>query len=121
MNNIFFIDEVKQLVRQYNDQEITIGKLTELLNEKVATARPMGIIIKQDAILNHVKVNCRIKKNSIIIDLYTEPVHSDPSDVIDEDDFQPCSECDGHDACRDFGCAIQLGLDRSANPLPFPL
>lgn len=22
----------------------------------------------------------------------------------DEDEFEPCSDCDGHDACRDFGC-----------------
>jgi hypothetical protein len=28
----------------------------------------------------------------------------------DEDDFQPCDECDGHDACEDFGCAIKAGL-----------
>jgi len=27
-----------------------------------------------------------------------------------EDNFQPCSECDGHDACSDFGCAIKAGL-----------
>lgn len=28
----------------------------------------------------------------------------------DDDDFMPCSQCDGHDACRDFGCAFELGL-----------
>lgn len=33
---------------------------------------------------------------------------ADPDD--DEDDFEPCSECDGHDACADFGCAIKAGL-----------
>jgi len=22
----------------------------------------------------------------------------------------PCDGCDGHDACRDFGCAFKLGL-----------
>ena len=27
-----------------------------------------------------------------------------------EDDFEQCSSCDGHDACRDFGCAHKLGL-----------
>ncbi len=26
-----------------------------------------------------------------------------------DSDFGWCSECDGHDACRDFGCAIKLG------------
>ena len=31
-------------------------------------------------------------------------------DYEDEDDFEPCSECDGHDACADFGCAIKSGL-----------
>jgi hypothetical protein len=30
--------------------------------------------------------------------------------IDDEDDFQRCSNCDGHDACADFGCAIKLGL-----------
>lgn len=30
----------------------------------------------------------------------------------DSDDFIPCSKCDGHDACEDFGCAIELGLER---------
>lgn len=29
---------------------------------------------------------------------------------IDDDDFDPCSDCDGHDACRDFGCAFKAGL-----------
>lgn len=33
----------------------------------------------------------------------------DPDDDED-DDFDPCSECDGHDACADFGCAIKAGL-----------
>lgn len=32
-----------------------------------------------------------------------------------EDNFQPCSECDGHDACADFGCAIKAGLGRLVN------
>jgi hypothetical protein len=31
-------------------------------------------------------------------------------DYNDDDDFEPCSECDGHDACRDFGCAIKAGI-----------
>lgn len=26
----------------------------------------------------------------------------------DEDDFEECDECDGHDACRDFGCEEKL-------------
>jgi hypothetical protein len=31
-------------------------------------------------------------------------------DDEDDDGFIPCADCDGHDACRDFGCAIKLGL-----------
>lgn len=27
-----------------------------------------------------------------------------------EDEFTPCSGCDGHDACEDFGCAIKSGI-----------
>ena len=36
-----------------------------------------------------------------------------PEPDLDEDDeieFIPCSRCDGHDACEDFGCAFELGL-----------
>lgn len=28
----------------------------------------------------------------------------------DEIEFTPCSRCDGHPACEDFGCAFDLGL-----------
>lgn len=36
----------------------------------------------------------------------------DPDDDNDyEPDFVPCSSCDGHAACEDFGCAIKLGLE----------
>lgn len=27
-----------------------------------------------------------------------------------QDDFIPCSNCDGHDACWDFGCAFEQGI-----------
>lgn len=30
----------------------------------------------------------------------------------EENEFTPCSECDGHPACEDFGCAYELGLGR---------
>lgn len=38
------------------------------------------------------------------------------NDDIDEDDdnWQPCDDCDLPDACCDFGCAIEAGL-RSPN------
>lgn len=26
-------------------------------------------------------------------------------------EFTNCSNCDGHPACEDFGCAFKLGLD----------
>lgn len=32
----------------------------------------------------------------------------------DEDieyEFERCSRCDGHDACEDFGCAIEMGIE----------
>lgn len=35
---------------------------------------------------------------------------ADDDGLEDEDNFQPCEQCDGHDACRDFGCAFKLGL-----------
>lgn len=30
----------------------------------------------------------------------------------DEDDFQPCDNCDLPDACADFGCAVKAGLHK---------
>lgn len=36
--------------------------------------------------------------------------HVFDDDDDDESEFHACSECDGHDACEDFGCAIKLGL-----------
>jgi hypothetical protein len=35
----------------------------------------------------------------------------------DEDSgFVRCAECDGHDACEDFGCAIIHGLGHMVKP-----
>lgn len=31
---------------------------------------------------------------------------------FEEVEFIPCSKCDGHPACEDYGCAIKLGLGR---------
>jgi hypothetical protein len=36
-------------------------------------------------------------------------------DDYDEDEFSPCSKCDGHAACEDFGCAFELGLGKLIN------
>ena len=32
------------------------------------------------------------------------------SEEDDEVEFERCSDCDGHDACADFGCAIKSGI-----------
>jgi hypothetical protein len=34
------------------------------------------------------------------------------NDYEDETEFIPCSKCDGHPACEDFGCAIEAGLGK---------
>lgn len=39
-----------------------------------------------------------------------EPV--DFFDDEEENEFIPCDKCDGHPACEDFGCAIELRLGR---------
>jgi hypothetical protein len=31
-------------------------------------------------------------------------------DIDDEEEFKECTECDGHPACEDFGCAIKAGI-----------
>ena len=36
----------------------------------------------------------------------------EPDEVDDDIEFIPCSKCDGHPACEDFGCAYELGLGR---------
>jgi len=39
----------------------------------------------------------------------------------DDNEFQRCSKCDGHDACEDFGCAFKAGLGHLVenDDLPF--
>ncbi len=32
------------------------------------------------------------------------------SEKDDEIEFERCPDCDGHDACEDFGCAIKQGI-----------
>jgi hypothetical protein len=34
----------------------------------------------------------------------------DRDDDSDEFEFIPCSKCDGHPACEDFGCAYELKI-----------
>lgn len=36
------------------------------------------------------------------------------SEEDDEVEFERCSDCDGHDACADFGCAIKAGIIQSS-------
>jgi len=55
-------------------------------------------------------------------DEYPEPPFEPDDDYFldDEDDFVECDKCDGHDACRDFGCAFKLGLGhmvQNQNPI----
>jgi len=42
----------------------------------------------------------------------------DEDDYSDEDEFIPCSRCDGHDACADFGCAFEHGLGHMVQQEP---
>ena len=39
----------------------------------------------------------------------------EPDDDFNEEEFIPCSKCDGHPACEDFGCAYEAGLGRMVN------
>lgn len=41
-----------------------------------------------------------------------------PDDFEEEHEFIPCSRCDGHPACEDFGCAYKLGLGRMVKKDP---
>jgi hypothetical protein len=41
-------------------------------------------------------------------------------DCWEEEEFNPCSECDGHPACEDFGCAIELGIGRMVQKIVYP-
>jgi len=42
----------------------------------------------------------------------------DEDDYSDEDEFIPCSRCDGHDACADYGCAFEHGLGHMVQQEP---
>lgn len=39
-------------------------------------------------------------------------------DLNDDEEFIPCSRCDGYPACEDFGCAYALGLGRLVSKEP---
>jgi hypothetical protein len=43
-------------------------------------------------------------------DCTNEIYDNDSDEDFDEDDFQPCGDCDLPDACADFGCAIKQGI-----------
>lgn len=51
-----------------------------------------------------------IGKTAIDVGYCIPCYHLMMADPEDEDDFKRCDECDGHDACEDFGCAIKAGL-----------
>lgn len=47
-------------------------------------------------------------------ELIPELAIPEPEDFDRDEDgeFTPCDQCDGHDACEDFGCGIGLGLGK---------
>lgn len=68
----------------------------------------------------HSEINQRINDDTAILETkndYPKTFDLSDEDIIDffgiEDDepeFERCSNCDGHDACEDFGCAIKTGV-----------
>lgn len=55
-----------------------------------------------------------------------DPDEPEFEDLEDDEEFIPCSNCDGHPACEDFGCAFEQGLghlveNNDFNSLNFPL
>lgn len=44
-------------------------------------------------------------------------INDEDDEVIDDDDFLCCEDCDLPDACADFGCAIVNGIRKK--PLNF--
>lgn len=52
------------------------------------------------------------QKAKAIVEEYErqEQINDFDADWEDDDDFQECDDCDGHDACADFGCAIKAGI-----------
>ena len=49
---------------------------------------------------------------------FKEKKEDPEEDPDDEPEFERCSECDGHDACADFGCAYELGCGNLVNNDP---
>ncbi len=56
--------------------------------------------------------------NTTISPEYPKPddEYLERDDEYDDEEFQSCDDCDGHDACKDYGCAIKLGLGHLVHP-----
>lgn len=102
-------EEIIQLKEPWPLKDI-IGKLVEaseiLLNnknydghgwEEISHATKMG----KDVIKKLEKLSATLPTR--------EQGRGEVNDIA-EVEFDRCSNCDGHDACEDFGCAIMLGL-----------
>lgn len=50
---------------------------------------------------------------------YEDDWDDDEGESFDDVEFTPCSNCDGHQACEDFGCAIAQGIISPIHDLPF--
>lgn len=57
------------------------------------------------------------KQNSMSREYQTED-DFDELEYSDEDEFIPCSRCDGHPACEDFGCAFECGCGHLVKKIP---
>ena len=67
-----------------------------------AVRNPVVVICDEEKIDKHQVIE-KVKAMSVVCP-------KENYEVDGEDVFQRCSNCDGHDACADFGCAIIAGI-----------
>lgn len=95
-------NEMKEAIRKIADLKYqvidSLDKLTKAESDLTTLRKRVeeleGEIIRKDQLINHISSELAIERGI------------DP----DEDEFVPCNSCDGHDACADFGCAIEQGI-----------
>lgn len=61
MEKIFYIDEIRDLIRKYDRQEISLSKLTEILNEKATGKNAIQLYQEYIRKNEHEQMDCPFK------------------------------------------------------------
>ena len=61
MGNIFYIDEVREWIRQYDKEEISLSRFVEILNEKAMGKSAIELYRAEVLAKEHDKMGCPFK------------------------------------------------------------